>query len=368
MDDNLDPTEFSTHEIVFTVQNGTGSILLNRPKALNAVSYDMVIALTHQLNRWKNDKNIQQIVIHSGSEKAFSAGGDIRQLYEMKMNDDPRMRHFYFHEYRLNQMIHHYPKPYIALINGIVMGGGVGVSFHGSHRILGENTRFAMPETTIGLFPDVGGTSLLAKIENKLGLILGLTGLNINAADCLSTGLGTHYVCQADWDIMKNALLSGQKIEDVTREYCTHPDLHHKINADHSSLANQIYEKGLVSLIADLDHKCNSEQLSDIENWFINEISKKSPIAVGITEIAFNKSQNLSFDQIMQMEYRMVQRILNGTDFFEGIRGLIIDKDNNVNWTPSKLDLLTPDILNAHFLPFSHKENESGLYELKFIE
>jgi enoyl-CoA hydratase len=185
-------------EILFEKMPGQvgalGLITLNRPQALNALSHEMIIKMYQQLIHWKEDAEVKAIVIQGAGEKAFCAGGDIRKVYDAKNDEALTMKQFFWDEYRLNSLIHHYSKPYIALLNGITMGGGVGVSLHGSHRVATEKFLFAMPETGIGFFPDIGGSYFLSRCKGRMGIYLGLTGARIKAADALYLNIANHFV------------------------------------------------------------------------------------------------------------------------------------------------------------------------------
>jgi len=186
---------FSTTDVLFDEVGVLGIITLNRPHALNALTLEMTICIHQQLNEWALNKNIKAVIIKSVEGRAFCAGGDIRQIYEQhKLSASLPKKDFFWHEYKLNHCIYHYPKPYIALMNGITMGGGAGISVHGSHRVVTENFVFAMPETGIGFFPDIGATFFLSRCPDETGIFLGLTGTRINAGDVLTLKLATHYV------------------------------------------------------------------------------------------------------------------------------------------------------------------------------
>src|SRR3954470_9948562 len=203
-------------EILFERRGAAGIVTLNRPKALNAVTHDMVRALARQLEAWANDPAVTRVVITAAGERAFSAGGDIRALYELgRAGRQAEALTFWRDEYPLNALIKRYPKPYVALIDGIVMGGGVGVSVHGSHRVAGDKFLFAMPEVGIGFFPDVGATYALPRLPGRTGTYLALTGERVRTADALALGLATHAVPSAGLAALREALCAGEPVEEA---------------------------------------------------------------------------------------------------------------------------------------------------------
>src|SRR5581483_2996363 len=201
--------------VLFEQRGALGLITLNRPKALNALTHGMCLSMKGQLDRWAADESVKCVEIRGAGEKDFWAGGDIRSLYESGLAKTPYALNFYRDEYILNHAIKHFPKPYVALIHGIVMGGGVGVSVHGSHRVAGETITFAMPETGIGLFPDVGGSYFLPRCPGEIGMYLALTGARLDTADTLYAGISTHVVPMQDWEALIELLARGDDPDDV---------------------------------------------------------------------------------------------------------------------------------------------------------
>ena len=200
-------------EALFETRGPLGLVTLNRPKALNALSLNMIRLIDAQLRVWAEDDGVKAIVLLGAGEKAFCAGGDILQLHNSGKAGDDRAWLFWRDEYRLNTLIHHYPKPYVALIDGITMGGGVGVSVHGSHRVAGDRTVFAMPETGIGFHPDVGGAYFLPRLAGEIGTWMGLTGARLKAADTLAAGIGTIYVPQERLPLLPQILANYSRRE-----------------------------------------------------------------------------------------------------------------------------------------------------------
>ncbi len=338
-------------EILFEIAGRAGVITLNRPKALNAVTFNMIQLLGPQLDAWAKDDNISHVIIKAAPGRAFSAGGDIVQLYQWGLDKDPRFADFYALEYPLNVAIKRFPKPYIALIDGIVMGGGVGVSFHGSHRIVTENLSFAMPETGIGLFPDVGGTYFLPRCPGAIGMYLGLTGARIKAADALYCKLATHYVPADKLGDLEVALYLSKDIEATIADYARQPG-----DAPLQGRKKQIGQHfRKVSMQAIFDSLAADKSLAaDDGEWAaktLDILKQKSPTSLLITHRQLISGVGLSFEMAMRLEYRVVSRIVQGVDFLEGTRAVVIDKDMAPQWQPASLDQISKADINAYFAP-----------------
>ncbi len=285
--------------------------------------------------------------MRGAGDRAFCAGGDIRSLYESGITKSPYALSFYRDEYILDAAIKHYPKPYIALINGIVMGGGVGVSVHGSHRVASETTTFAMPETGIGLFPDVGGSYFLPRMQGAIGMYLALTGARLKTVDTLYAGVATHFVPAKEWEALIDDLANGAAPAKAV--YRKGEDLPAGFLAEHRASIDRIFSKDSVEdILAALD--------ADHTDWSrdtAKTIRSKSPTSTKITFRQLREGAKLEFDDCMKMEYRMVHRIVAGHDFYEGVRATIIDKDGAPKWQPSpcrncRADISTRDV-DAYF-------------------
>ncbi len=335
----------TSNEIIFSREGRVGIVTLNRERALNALTVGMVRALDGQLRAWETDPSVKRIVIEGAGEKAFCAGGDIRQLYEWGLAMDPQFLDFYREEYLLNTYIKHYPKPYIALLDGIVMGGGVGVSVHGSHRIVTEATTFAMPETGIGLFPDVGGTYFLPRCPGETGMYMGLTGARLKAGDAVYAGVGTHFVPKQKLPDLKRALRSFTDVDEAIQQYAVPIDPEtfgrHRGAIDRHFLQNSA-EDVFESLRSDPSEWAQKQ--ADI-------MVLKSPTSLKICHRQLRDGLTLDFNTCMRLEYRIVNRIFTGHDFFEGTRAVVIDKDMTPNWQPASLSAIRNDEINAYFDP-----------------
>jgi enoyl-CoA hydratase len=340
-------------EIRFERRGGLMVVTLNRPRALNALSLPMCQALDAGLIAWKSDPQVRAVLIKGTGGRAFCAGGDIRSLYDLLTTKGiGAAADFYALEYPMNARLHHFPKPYIALLDGIVMGGGVGVSVHGSHRVVTERTVFAMPETTIGFFPDVGATYVLPRLPGHVGMHLGLTGARLGAADCRAAGIGTHFVPAARLETLEQALskadLSGDAagvVHRVLAEFQSDPG-----PATLPALQEQIDRcYGRPDLGGVLDALA-----SETSGWGtaqVEQLRGKSPTSLAVTFRQLCIGATLDFDAAMRLEYRLVHRFLAGHDFREGIRALIIDKDNRPRWRPELLAEVSPAAVDAYFAP-----------------
>lgn len=340
----------SADEVLFEQMGALGVIILNRPEALNALTLGMSHAIEAQLQEWKSDASVKAVAV-KGMGRAFCAGGDIRALYDAGLAKGAYPYQFYHDEYRLNALIKHYEKPYIALLDGIVMGGGVGVSVHGSHRIVTENLRFAMPETGIGLFPDVGGSYFLSRCPGELGLYLALTGTRISTADALYCGIATAYVPQAKLEELQTALSRGGDTDSVIAEFTQNPP----------------EEAPLSQLRARIDRIFSHDTVEEIteallwegDAWAIQtraSILGKSPISSKVAFRQLREGAKLEFDACMQMEFRLANRFIEGRDFYEGVRATVIDKGQSPQWNPDSLGAISDADVDAYFAPLGPRE------------
>ncbi|MCK9993283.1 MAG: enoyl-CoA hydratase [Alphaproteobacteria bacterium] len=337
-------------EVIFEETGSLGVITLNRPGALNALTLGMCHAIDARLRIWRDDARIKSVVI-KGAGRAFCAGGDIRALYDLGLAKDEYPYRFYHDEYRLNALIKHFPKPYIALIDGIVMGGGVGVSVHGAHRIVSENLRFAMPETGIGLFPDVGGSYFLSRCPGELGLFLALTGTRIGAADAIYCGIASAYVPAANFDALQAALADGPDIEKTLAEFAQAPSEAPPL-AQHRARIDRIFSHDSVEEITEA-------LLWEGDPWAVQTraaILGKSPVSSKVAFRQLREGAKLDFNACMQMEYRLANRFIEGHDFYEGVRATVIDKDGAPNWKPEELKEVSQADVDAYFAPLGARE------------
>ena len=342
-------------EVFFEVKESLGLITLNRPKALNALTLSMVRKIHPKLKEWENDSSIKYVLIKAQGERAFCAGGDIRALHDWGKNNEDEAIGFYREEYTLNQYIKRYPKPYISLVNGIVMGGGVGLSVHGSHRIAGENYSFAMPETGIGLFPDVGGSFFLSRLKYEAGTYLALTGSRIKAADAIFLQTATNFVKSENFSSIINDLSKGERDPgDIITSYSSSPDEESEFEMI-SDFSLKNFKGNTIEEI--IDNLKNNN--SDLARKILSIIGTKSPTSLKVALRSLKLGRKNSFEDCMKMEFRMVNKVMNDHDFYEGVRALIIDKDNKPSWSPKSIE----DVEDSFVDEFFHSLTEN---ELKF--
>ena len=349
----------SEAEILFEVKDGLGVITLNRPKALNALTHGMILELEKVIPGWEKDPKIKAVVLRGAGDRAFCAGGDVTNLY--RESRDPKggtLRRDFFHdEYIVNRRIYRYAKPWISLIDGIDMGGGVGLSVHGAHSVASEKFLFAMPETTIGLFPDVGGGYFLSRLRGALGTFLALTSHRLKVADAVWAGIVDAHVPSARMNDLQAALgaadLGG-------------PDADRKVHAVIERFKADPGAPTLPAMMFDIDRCFSAETVGEIEanlkmyggEWAEKQLAallKLSPLAMAITLEQLKRCANRSFEDSMTIEYRMSQRCMRPDhDFFEGVRALLIDKDQKPRWSPSTIEGVTPAMIEEHFKPLTN--------------
>ena len=335
-------------DILFEVRGRLGLVTLNRPKALNALTTGMCVALRAQLAAWADDNAIDAVVIQGAGDRAFCAGGDVVALYDSGRAGTDDWREFFASEYRADAAVYHFPKPYIALIDGITMGGGVGVSVHGSHRIATERTVFAMPETGLGLFPDVGGSYFLPRLPGETGLYLGLTGYRAKAADAIHLGVANGYVPSERLEALIARLASVQlpnakAVDAIIGEFAADPG--DAPLAPHRTLIDRLFAgPGVEAILMQL--------LAHGSNWAQAQhdtLMKMSPTSLKVSFQQLREGAGLEFDDCMRMEFRMINRVMAGHDFYEGVRAIIIDKDKSPRWQPAGLDEVSAADVDAYF-------------------
>ena len=325
-------------EILFERRGTAGVVTLNRPQALNAVTHGMVRSLGHWLERWARDPAVTRIVVTASGQRAFSAGGDIRILHDLgRSGRQEEALPFWRDEYRLNALIKSYPKPYVALIDGIVMGGGVGVSIHGSHRVAGDRFVFAMPEVGIGFFPDVGATFVLPRLPGEIGTFCALTGDRLGIADAVQAGVATHHIPSRHFDDVLEALCGSDAVDAVLAGFAVAPG-QGPILARRAAIDRLFAGDQVGAILARLDHDAN--EAGPDAQWAKTTaaaINAKSPTSLKIALAQMRRGKAWSFAQCMKAEFRIVSRIVYGHDFYEGVRAVIIDKDNRPRWRPATL-------------------------------
>jgi enoyl-CoA hydratase len=338
-------------DILFERRGAAGIVTLNRPQALNAVTHDMVRALRAALEDWAADPAVTRVVIMAAGGRAFSAGGDIRALTDLgKAGKIDEAVQFWRDEYPLNDYIKNYRKPYIALIDGIVMGGGVGISIHGLHRVAGDKFAFAMPEVGIGFFPDVGATWFLPRMPGELGTYCALTGDRFNPADACAAGVATHRVPTARLPELLEALCGSVSVDAVLAAF-----------AESAGQGPIVVRRQLI------DRLFAGDRVEDILRALDNEtgehaewahataanIRTKSSLSLKLALAQVRRGRVWDFATCMQAEFRIVSRVIRGHDFYEGVRAVITDKDNSPHWRPATLDGVSDAEVERHFSPLA---------------
>ncbi len=320
-------------EVLFDIKGGYGWITLNRPKALNALSLGMFQSISKQLKKWETDSSIQGIIVEGSGERAFCAGGDVRSVYEaLKEQNSEFCDSIFRTEYTLNTYLKTYSKPYVSLINGIAMGGGLGISVNGNHRVVTEKSLLAMPESSIGFFTDVGATHFLNEIPNTIGLYLGLTGTRLNEIDAIWSGLATHFVPSSALNLLKNDFQIGIPANEALAN--------HSLPIETESLLSQN--------APEIDQHFNQESVEDIFNSLkkgttsfakstYETLLTKSPTSLAVIFHQLKLGKFLPFHDQMKMEFRISQHLIQSHDFSEGIRAVLVDKDNQPQWNPKKI-------------------------------
>ncbi|MBX3569652.1 MAG: enoyl-CoA hydratase/isomerase family protein [Rhizobiaceae bacterium] len=330
-------------EIRFERRGRAGLVTLTRPKALNALTHRMVRALAAALAAWRVDESVELVVI-SGEGRAFCAGGDILQVWRNGPGSRDSLA-FFAEEYRLNAVLSAYPKPIVSLIDGIVMGGGFGISCHGSHRVMTEQALFAMPEVGIGFFTDVGATYLLPRLKGSFGMYLGLTGARIRAGDALHVGLATHTAASSDIPGILEALCVEGAPDAVLARFRHSIEPATDESAFHA-IALQFSRRNLGDILAELQAASDRDETAAKS---LAAIRKASPTSVSVVFRQIEAGAMLEFDECMRMEYRIVHAMMHGHDFFEGVRALLVDKDNAPRWQPASLDAVSDEAIESYF-------------------
>jgi enoyl-CoA hydratase len=339
-------------EILFERLGAAGIVTLNRPEALNAVTFGMVGALTRQLVEWDSNAAVTRVIVTAAGGRAFSAGGDLRALFEMGRAGQYGAALAYWRaEYALNALIKRYRKPYVSLIDGIVMGGGVGISIHGSHRVAGDGFAFAMPEVGIGFIPDVGATWFLPRLPGELGLYCALTGERLGSADGVAAGVATHRVPGGRFPELLEALCSNVSVDALLGAFAV-PTGEGPLCARRPAINRLFAGDQVEDILAGLDAEARGQGAdADFARAAAAAIRLKSPTSLKIALAQLRRGRSLDFDECMRCEFRIVSRLLFGHDLYEGIRSVIIDKDQAPHWQPSSLEAVSAAEVERHFEP-----------------
>ncbi|KFV63473.1 hypothetical protein N307_05635, partial [Dryobates pubescens] len=353
----------STAEVLLEKKGCAGVITLNRPKALNAINISMIRQIYPQIKTWEQDPETCLIIIKGTGEKAFCAGGDVRAIRDAGKLGDRLAQDFFKEEYALNNAVGTCKKPYVALIDGITMGGGVGVSVHGHFRVATEKTLFAMPETAIGkycLFPDVGGGYFLPRLSGRIGYYLALTGSRLKGRDVLKAGIATHFVDSEKLPALEKDLTglkspSTENIADLLNSY------HEKSKADqdkpfvldeHMEKINSLFSGDTVEEIV----KKLKQDGSAFANEQLETLNKMSPTSLKLTLRQLREGASMSLQEVLRMEYRLSQACMRGTDFYEGVRAVLIDRDQAPRWKPAALEEVSDEFVDNCFKPLGNDD------------
>ncbi|MDB5672381.1 MAG: enoyl-CoA hydratase/isomerase [Alphaproteobacteria bacterium] len=346
-----------TDKIIARIEGGGGRLSLDRPKAIHALDLDMVLAMTEALVAWRSDPRVEAVLIDHADGRGFCAGGDVVSISKSAQGTGAAARAFFFNEYRLNHLLFTYPKPIAVFMDGVTMGGGVGISRPCRYRIATDRTLFAMPETSIGLFPDVGGGWHLSRLIGRLPQFLALTGARLDGAECFALGLATHYVAHEDVDQLKADIARDpNRIEAyLAHAQAAPPPARIKQNRD---LIRRLFAptsfEGILAALA-----------ADPSEWAAKELAtlrRKSPLACKISLRLLEKSAGMrDFAGEMGMEYALMAHVAGQPDFAEGVRALLVDKDNQPHWQPSTPGEVTEEMVESMFDPLPPGEAWSPL-------
>lgn len=347
------------NDLVLTEVSGhTGIITLNRPSALNSLTLDMVRAMTSSLLAWRDAPDIHQVMVRSSSEKAYCAGGDIRFFYQQgkaSASDGAALiEDFFTEEYALNHLIHHYPKPYIALMDGVVMGGGMGIAQAGPAarvRVVTDRTKMAMPEVGIGLFPDVGGGHFLSRANGQLGTYLGVTGDMIAASDALYAGLADVFVPAAELPALQSVVISStaaglrDAINAFAETFAAQADpASSRLAGMREAIERYFSGNSIADLMASL-----STDTSEFAGKTLEIMHKRSPLMMCVTLSQLRRAATMTMGECLRMERTMVRRCFEHGEVIEGVRALAIDKDHAPQWNPATLTEVTPAMVERFF-------------------
>ncbi len=315
-------------DISIRITGRAGRITLQRPEALNAMTYDMCRAIEAALDTWHSDNNVALVIFDAEGDRAFCSGGDIAELYDTGTKGDYAYgQKFWADEYRLNHKIFHYPKPVVSFLQGFTMGGGVGLGCHGSHRVVGDSSQIAMPECGIGLVPDVGGSLMLALAPGRLGEYLGTTAARMNASDAIYVGFADHYIAETQWPALIAQLEASGDASIV--EKAAKPPAPGPLQGAQADIDRHFHGDALSDILTTL-----RAEDSDFARDTLKRLSRNSPLSMACTIEALHRLRgpSLTLEKALDLEYRFTARAMEHGDFLEGIRAAIIDKDRRPNW------------------------------------
>ncbi len=332
-------------DVLVSVRDGVGHLTLNRPKAINSLTHPMVTAMSAALSSWERDDDVRAVVVTGTGDRGLCAGGDIVAIYHSARADGAEARSFWHDEYLLNAFIGRYPKPYVAVMNGITMGGGVGISAHGDVRVVTETTKMAMPEVGIGFIPDVGGTLILSRAPGLLGVHAALTGAPFSGADAIAMGFADHFVPHDDVAAFLGAV-EADGTDRALAAFAQQPPP--SALCAQRDWIDECYTGETVADIVDALRGHRTEAAHDAADL----IASRSPLALSVTLESVRRAATLTtLEDVLRQEFRISCAALRSHDLVEGIRAQIIDKDRNPQWSPASLDAVTAADVEEYFAP-----------------
>lgn len=347
-------------DLITCREGAAGIIRLNRPKAINALTLEMTREIVAALDEFEADPGVSLVLLEGAGERGLCAGGDIRGLYESAKAGGDLGPVFWREEYILNARIPEFPKPYVAYMDGLVMGGGVGLSAHGAHRIVTDKTKMAMPEVGLGFFPDVGGTWLLSRAPGEIGTYFGLTGQTMTGADAVYAGAADVLIASNSWPALRDALTNAplratsDDVRAIMAQYAA-ADIQAPVAAHHAQIDRAFAHDTMEAIVAALKQDGSEFALATLK-----ALSEKSPTALKVTlELLRRARSSKSLKESLVREYNSALAVFTSAEFVEGVRAAIIDKDRNPKWSPSRIEDVTPDIVEKYFVP-------NGTYKLVF--
>jgi len=349
-------------DLIACREGAAGIIRLNRPKAINALTLEMTREIVTALDEFEADPGVSLVLLEGAGERGLCAGGDIRGLYESAKAGGDLGPVFWREEYILNARIPEFPKPYVAYMDGLVMGGGVGLSAHGAHRIVTDKTKMAMPEVGLGFFPDVGGTWLLSRAPGEIGTYFALTGHTMTGADAVYTGAADVLIESSNWPALRDALTNaplratGGDVRKIMESYAA-PDIQAPVAIHREQIDRAFAHDTMEAIVAAL-----KQDGSEFALVTLKALSEKSPTALKVALELLRRARNSkSLKESLVREYNSALAVFTSAEFVEGVRAAIIDKDRNPKWSPSRIEDVTSDIVEKYFAP-------NGKYELVFPE
>ncbi|MGK6356087.1 enoyl-CoA hydratase/isomerase family protein [Sphingomonas sp. DT-207] len=343
-----------TDEVLTQVEGRAGRIRLNRPKALHALNTGMCASILDAITGWASDDSVEIVLIDHAEGRGFCAGGDIRLIAESGAGDGSAAREFFRTEYRMNHRLFTWPKPIVAFMDGITMGGGVGISLPAKYRVATENTKFAMPETGIGLFPDVGGGWYLSRLPGRVGQFIALTGARLDGAECVALGLATHYLHSDKLDEAKARIAADPASVEAVLSALSSPAPDARIVRNHQAINRTFASDRFEDIIAALEAEAGEDEWARKE---LETLRTKSPQACKVSlRLLREGARRADFASEMVQEFAVASRVSQRPDFIEGVRAVILDKDNAPKWNPATPEGVSDALLDSIFAPMPEGE------------